>query len=122
MSLLDFHKEIKGYTQDRQPGIEADMNPKPVAELDEYKAAGKLKGKVALITGGDSGIGRSVATLYAKEGANVAIGYYNEHQDAEDTVKRLKELGVYAKAYAHDLKDEQQSKNSLMMLLKILVV
>ena len=75
-----------------------------------------------LITGGDSGIGRSVAILYAKEGANVAIGYYNEHQDAEDTVKRLKELGVYAKAYAHDLKDEQQSKNSLMMLLKILVV
>ena len=118
MSLLDFHKEIKGYTQDRQPGIEADMNPKPVAELDEYKAAGKLKGKVALITGGDSGIGRSVAILYAKEGANVAIGYYNEHQDAEDTVKRLKELGVYAKAYAHDLKDEQQSKKLIDDVVK----
>ena len=86
------------------------MNPKPIAELDEYKAAGKLKGKVALITGGDSGIGRSVAILFAKEGANVAIGYYNEHQDAEDTVNRLKELGVEAKAYAHDLKDEKQSQ------------
>ena len=118
MSLLDFHKEIKGYTQDRQPGIEADMNPKPVAELDEYKAAGKLKGKVALITGGDSGIGRSVAILYAKEGANVAIGYYDEHQDAEDTVKRLKELGVDAKAYAHDLKDEQQSKKLIDDVVK----
>ncbi|MEX3499866.1 SDR family oxidoreductase [Staphylococcus capitis] len=118
MSLLDFHKEIKGYTQDRQPGIEADMNPKPVAELDEYKAAGKLKGKVALITGGDSGIGRSVAILYAKEGANVAIGYYDEHQDVEDTVKRLKELGVDAKAYAHDLKDEQQSKKLIDDVVK----
>lgn len=118
MSLLDFHKEIKGYTQDSQPGIEADMNPKPVAELDEYKAAGKLKGKVALITGGDSGIGRSVAILYAKEGANVAIGYYDEHQDVEDTVKRLKELGVDAKAYAHDLKDEQQSKKLIDDVVK----
>lgn len=110
MNLLEFHQQIKGYTQPQQPGIEADMNPKPIAELDEYKAAGKLKGKVALITGGDSGIGRSVAILFAKEGANVAIGYYNEHQDAEDTVNRLKELGVETKAYAHDLKDEKQSQ------------
>ncbi len=110
MNLLEFHQQIKGYTQPQQPGIEADMNPKPIAELDEYKAAGKLKGKVALITGGDSGIGRSVAILFAKEGANVAIGYYNEHQDAEDTVNRLKELGVEAKAYAHDLRDEKQSQ------------
>ena len=110
MNLLEFHQQIKGYTQPQQPGIEADMNPKPIAELDEYKAAGKLKGKVALITGGDSGIGRSVAILFAKEGANVAIGYYNEHQDAEDTVNRLKELGVEAKAYAHDLKDEKKSQ------------
>ena len=110
MDLLKFHNKIKGYTQNRQPGIEADMEPKPIAELEEYKAAGKLENKVALITGGDSGIGRAVAILYAKEGANVAIGYYDEHQDAEDTVNRLQEIGVKAKAYAHDLKDEKQSQ------------
>ena len=110
MNLLKFHNKIKGYTQNRQPGIEADMEPKPIAELEEYKAAGKLENKVALITGGDSGIGRAIAILYAKEGANVAIGYYDEHQDAEDTVNRLQEMGVKAKAYAHDLKDEKQSQ------------
>ncbi len=111
MNLLEFHKKIKGYTQSKQPGSEKDMDPRPVSELDEYKAAGKLKGKVALITGGDSGIGRSVAILFAKEGANVAIGYYNEHEDAEETVNHLKDIGVEAKAYAHDLKDAQQSKD-----------
>ncbi|MCG1235907.1 SDR family oxidoreductase [Staphylococcus epidermidis] len=110
MDLLKFHNKIKGYTQNRQPGIEADMEPKPIAELEEYKAAGKLENKVALITGGDSGIGRAIAILYAKEGANVAIGYYDEHQDAKDTVNRLQEIGVKAKAYAHDLKDEKQSQ------------
>lgn len=110
MNLLKFHNKIKGYTQNRQPSIEADMEPKPIAELEEYKAAGKLENKVALITGGDSGIGRAIAILYAKEGANVAIGYYDEHQDAEDTVNRLQEMGVKAKAYAHDLKDEKQSQ------------
>lgn len=110
MNLLKFHNKIKEYTQNRQPGIEADMEPKPIAELEEYKAAGKLENKVALITGGDSGIGRAIAILYAKEGANVAIGYYDEHQDAEDTVNRLQEMGVKAKAYAHDLKDEKQSQ------------
>ena len=110
MDLLKFHNKIKGYTQNRQPGIEADMEPKPIAELEEYKAAGKLENKVALITGGDSGIGRAVAILYAKEGAKVAICYYYEHQDSEDTVNRLQEIGVKAKAYAHDLKDEKQSQ------------
>ncbi|MBY7664935.1 KR domain-containing protein [Staphylococcus agnetis] len=110
MDFKKLHDEIKGYTQDTQPGSEKDMHPKPVCELDSYKAAGKLKGKVALITGGDSGIGRAVAILFAKEGADVAIGYLNEHIDAEETVKRLEEIGVKAKAYAHDLRHVDESK------------
>ncbi|TDM26870.1 SDR family oxidoreductase [Macrococcoides caseolyticum] len=101
-------KEIKGYTQPEQPGIEKEMNPKPIAEDDNYKGSDKLRGKVALITGGDSGIGRAVAICYAKEGADIAIGYYNEHEDAKDTVARLESLGVKAKAYAFDLKSEEQ--------------
>lgn len=103
-------KEIKGYTQDHQPGSEKEMNPKPIAEDENYKASGKLEGKVALITGGDSGIGRAVAILYAKEGASIAIGYFDESTDADDTIKRLEEIGAKAKAYQHDLKSEDDCK------------
>ncbi|WP_414043827.1 SDR family oxidoreductase [Macrococcus sp. EM39E] len=103
-------QEIEGYTQDRQPGTEKDMEPRPIAEDENYKASGKLENKVALITGGDSGIGRAIAILYAKEGANVAIGYFNEATDANDTVNRLLEIGVKAKAYQHDLKSEDDCK------------
>ena len=68
-----------------KPGVEADLALKPMYDAPFYKGSGKLQDKVAIITGGDSGIGRAVAVLYAREGADVAIVYLNEHQDAEDT-------------------------------------
>lgn len=69
------------------------MTPSPVFERPEYKAAGKLAGKAALVTGGDSGIGRAVAVLFAKEGADVAVAYLNEHPDAEKTKAEVEAEG-----------------------------
>jgi NAD(P)-dependent dehydrogenase (short-subunit alcohol dehydrogenase family) len=92
--------------QERQPGLETKMEPRPKAETREYKAAGKLEGKVALITGGDSGIGRAVALAYAKEGADVCIVYLDEHKDAEDTKRRVEEIGRRCVTIAGDQGDE----------------
>lgn len=74
-----------------QPGMEYLMKPLPIFENPEYRAAGKLKGKTALITGGDSGIGRAVSVAFAKEGANIAIAYLNERKDAQDTKRIIEE-------------------------------
>ena len=70
------------------------MDRKPVIESDTYKAAGKLEGKVTLITGGDSGIGAATAILFAKEGAKVAFTYHSSDEDATRTENRLKEIGA----------------------------
>jgi hypothetical protein len=73
------------------PGLESKLKPRPRFEAEAYKAAGKLQGKSALITGGDSGIGRAVAWLYAREGAHVAITYLPEEQSDADETKRIVE-------------------------------
>jgi NAD(P)-dependent dehydrogenase (short-subunit alcohol dehydrogenase family) len=94
--------------QQHKPGIEANMTPRPQFEGRQYKAAGKLRDKVALITGGDSGIGRSVAVLYAKEGADVAIIYLPaEQSDAEETKHAVEELGRRALLLPGDVADKQ---------------
>ncbi len=83
----------KPQKQLRQPGIERMMDPKPEVIGASYKGSNKLKGKIALITGGDSGIGRSVCVHYAREGADIAIVYLDEEQDAQDTFELVKSEG-----------------------------
>jgi len=82
------------------------MEPQPVEEVPEYRGSGKLRDKVALITGGDSGIGRAVAIYYAKEGADVAIVYLDEHQDARDARQEVEQEGRRAITIAGDIGEE----------------
>lgn len=76
-----------------KPGLEADLEPAPMYDAPFYKGSDKLKGKVALITGADSGIGRAVAILYAREGADIACAYLTEHEDAEETKRAVEREG-----------------------------
>ena len=99
--------------QDRQPGFEYLMNPRPISENSEYKGSGKLNGKTALISGGDSGIGRAIAYSFAKEGANITIAYLDEHKDAEETRDRIEELGARCVLLACDLREEKEAQRAV---------
>ena len=88
------------------PGLESEMTPRPIAENPMTLGSGKLCGKTALITGGDSGIGRAVAYAFAKEGADIAIAYLYEHQDAAETKKRVEQLGRRCLLLPGDLRRE----------------
>ncbi len=88
------------------PGLEAEMELKPDYGEASYHGTGKLEGKVAIITGGDSGIGRAVALAYAREGADVLISYLNEEPDAQETVRIVEDAGRRALAVAGDIADE----------------
>jgi NAD(P)-dependent dehydrogenase (short-subunit alcohol dehydrogenase family) len=102
-----------------KPGIEAEMTPRPMYEAPEYRGAEKLKGKAALITGGDSGIGRSVAVLYAKEGADVAIVYLPEEQrDAEETKQVVEAQGCRCLLIPGDVKDSQFCQSAVEQTVK----
>lgn len=104
--------------QNKQPGIEAKMTPRPEFIKANYKAAGKLKGKVALITGGDSGIGRAISVHYAKEGADVAIVYLNEDVDARETQQLIEAEGRQCLLLKGDVKNSVFCKKAVQQTVK----
>lgn len=105
--------------QDQQPGIESEMHPRPEYE-GVYLAAGKLRNKVALITGGDSGIGRAVAVAYAKEGADIAIVYLNEHEDANKTKAEIEQEGRKCILIPGDVGDESFARQAVKQTVESL--
>lgn len=104
--------------QNRQPGLEWVMHPRPIFDYPGYVGSNKLKGRVAIITGGDSGIGRAVAAAYAKEGANLTIMYLNEHRDANETKQYVEALGARCLLLPGDLKDPDTSSIAVEQTMK----
>jgi len=101
-----FKIEFPPQHQDVQPGMEYLMCPRPIFDNKNYKASGKLQGKVAIITGGDSGIGRAVAISFVKEGAKVVIAYLNERKDANETKEYIEKLNGTCLLLEGDVKDK----------------
>jgi NAD(P)-dependent dehydrogenase (short-subunit alcohol dehydrogenase family) len=96
--------------QQEPPGVLGEMTPKPDHGEQSYRGSGKLTGKVAVITGGDSGIGRAVAIAFAREGADVLISYLSEHEDARETAKYVEEAGRKCVLVAGDISDRAHVK------------
>jgi NAD(P)-dependent dehydrogenase (short-subunit alcohol dehydrogenase family) len=99
--------QIPAQSQENKPAHESEMTPQPIYDRESYRGSDKLQGKVALITGGDSGIGRSVAVLYAKEGADVAIVYLDEHDDAQKTKELVEAEGQKCLLIPGDISGEK---------------
>ena len=97
-------------SQDEQPGMEYKMTPLPIFDNPNYKGSGKLNGKVAIVTGGDSGLGRACSIAFVKEGASVVIVYYNETRDAMDTKEYIDKLGGECLLIKGDITDHNFCK------------
>lgn len=115
---INLPKSVPEQKQDKQPGIESLMNPNPIFEDPNYKGSDRLSGKVAVITGGDSGIGKAVAIAYAKEGADVAIIYYDEHEDAEATKKLIESKGRRCLLLPGDITDDNFCKSAVQKIIE----
>lgn len=106
--INSFPGSVPAQQQDKQPGQNSKMNPKPIDQDPQYATCNRLSGKVAVITGGDSGIGRAVAFAFANEGADIAILYLNEHEDARETKRIIEEKGKRCLIYSGDIGEESQ--------------
>ncbi len=100
-------KPVRQAQQQERPGLEKEMKPVPKTAPMHAEGSNKLGGKVALITGGDSGIGKAVAILFAKEGADITIMYLNEHEDAQDTKQKVEQYGRSCLLIAGDISKEK---------------
>jgi NAD(P)-dependent dehydrogenase (short-subunit alcohol dehydrogenase family) len=116
--LPEHEAEQPGPQTQALPGIEQRMTPEPIVEDPRYRGSGKLEGKVALVTGGDSGIGRAVAILYAKEGADVALFYLDEHEDAARTRARVEQLGRRCISIAGDVGDRSFTRDGVARVVR----
>jgi NAD(P)-dependent dehydrogenase (short-subunit alcohol dehydrogenase family) len=104
--------------QKRQPGLQDEMRPQPEAIRNGYRGSGKLQDRVAIITGGDSGIGRSVAVAFAREGADVAVVYLNEHDDAKETARLVEQTGRRCLLIAGDVGREKFCQQVVVKTVK----
>lgn len=104
--------------QNRQPGLEEKMDPKPEYDDPNYQGSGKLKDKVAIITGGDSGIGRAISIAFAKEGADIAFTFFDEIEDAEKTKSLVEARGRKCCSYAGDIGDRKFCDDVIKKVLK----
>ena len=105
-------------SQSKQPGMEYKMYPRSIFDNPNYKGSGKLKDKVAIITGGDSGLGKAAAIAFIKEGAKVVIPYYNEHKDAMDTKNYIENMGGECLFLTGDIADRNFSKEIVKKTLE----
>ena len=102
----------------KKPGLEADLELEPMYDAPHYKGSEKLLDKVALITGGDSGIGRAVAVLFAREGADVAVAYLDEHEDADETKRAVEDEGRRCILLPGDVADPKFCKAAVAKTVK----
>lgn len=110
MKSIQYNIVAPEQSQDKQPGLEYLMTPRPIFNNPNYIGTGKLMNKVAIITGADSGLGRAAAIAFAKEGAKLVIPYYDEHEDAEETKKYIESIGSECLLLSGDIADEKFSK------------
>jgi NAD(P)-dependent dehydrogenase (short-subunit alcohol dehydrogenase family) len=116
--MSESSKQQPPQQQECRPGLESEMTPHPRAEDPGYRGSGKLREKVSMIRGGDSGMGRAVAIAFAREGADVAILYLNEHKDAEETKRLVEEEGRRCVTIVGDVGEERFCRDAVERVVR----